>query len=340
MIRAGIVGAGMAGFAHAAGYMASKQAAVAAVFDPNRTKAEELAAEHGAEVSASLDELLAKVDAVSICSPHRAHENDALAAVAAGKAVLMEKPLAVTIEGAERIRQSVRAQGTPFMMGMTHRYYPEIVEAKRLVEDGAIGDLHMAVDRMVFATDGFLPWVFKRSVSGGGVFLENGVHGVDRLRWFAGAEISEVTARVGTFAMDVDTEDNGMALLKFENGFVASLIQSVIPGDHLTCDLELYGSKGLIKVETWRGLELNNGQTHERRQVRSSMINLWDGITEGILSEVAAFVECLRCNQPPTITVDDGCADLQVIDAIYRSSESGAAVRLTSTNSPSAAEGS
>ena len=323
-IGVGIVGAGMAGTAHAKAYKKMDGVRILGVCDIDQNKGKDLARQFDTRYFLSLEELLGgAVNAVSICTPHAMHHEGAVACARAGKHILLEKPMAVALNQAEEIVRICHEKKVRLMMGMTHRFYPELIEARRLVAEGAIGKVFMALDKMAFSTRDFLGWVFDREVAGGGVFLENAIHGIDRLRWIIGSEVAEVTAHVGMFAMEADTEDNGMALIKFKNGVFATMIQNVNPGNALECDLELYGSKGTIKVRTWKGLSLTNESETYTRTFWPPMINLWDGITPGIEDEVREFVRCLREDREPPITGLDGLEDLKVIMAIYESSEKG-----------------
>ena len=324
----GIIGTGMAGESHVKGYLAAG-ATVSVVYDPNPKNAKRLAEMTGARCAESLVDIVnADISAVSVCSPHPAHEEAAVLASNAGKHILMEKPLAVSVKSAQRIASAVKKNKVLFMMGMTHHWYPELLEARRLQKDGQIGNVYMALDKMVFSTKGFLPWVFEKSKSGGGVFLENGIHAVDRLCWFFDDRVAEVTASVGGYTMKTDTEDNGIAFLRFTRGGIAAIVQSVSPGDHLDCDLELFGTKGTIKINTWKGYSLSNSETSLTRQCRSSMINLWDGITEGIITEVADFIDCIKKNKTPSVSIDDGVHALSVVMAIYTASKTGKTVKI------------
>ncbi len=328
-INVGIIGAGLAGGAHAAAYSKIDNVRLLGVVDPDEKKGKAFADRWGAEYFAGLKGLLdSEISAVSICTPHNIHDVGVVSAAEAGKHILLEKPIAVTVEKAERAVQTCRENNVKLMIGMTHHFYPEILEARRLMNEGAIGQVYMAQDRMVFPPQGFLPWVFQPEICGGGVWMENGIHGINRLRWFLGSEVAEVTAHVGAFVVQADGEDNGMAILRFQNGTFATMVQVVSPGGNITCDLELHGSEGTIKVETWKGMTLTTGGKTYTRRFRPQMINLWEGITEGIEAEVRDFVRCIEEDTEPAVTGQDGLEDLRVIMAVYESSAKGRKVLL------------
>ena len=128
---------------------------ITAAIDPDRSKAERVAAETGADVFRSLEEGLAKggFDAVDIMTPHHLHEALAIQAFQAGKHVLLEKPMAPTLEGCERIFVAARKAGTVFMLAENAQYWPEILKAQELIKSGAIGEIITARAAFVMPLD-------------------------------------------------------------------------------------------------------------------------------------------------------------------------------------------
>ncbi len=147
---------------------------VSAAIDTDRAKAEKFAAETGAQVFTSLDEAREKggFDAVDIMLPHDLHERFALQAFAAGKHVLLEKPMAPTLDGCARILAAAKQAGTVFMVAENAQYWPEIVKAQALIQSGAIGEIITARAAFVCEFDDYWfkekkPWRYEQARAGG-----------------------------------------------------------------------------------------------------------------------------------------------------------------------------
>ena len=138
------------------------------------------------------------LDIVHICLPTSLHSQVARGALESGKHVLVEKPIAATVEEAEGMMAVAQKAGRLLYTGMTHRFYPEIRQAKQRVEDGEIGEVVMIRDS-IFESVGFLgapAWYQSKRFAGGGTVLSSGVHLVDRVLWFANKSATSVSLRL------------------------------------------------------------------------------------------------------------------------------------------------
>ncbi|MFH1566727.1 MAG: Gfo/Idh/MocA family oxidoreductase, partial [Gemmatimonadota bacterium] len=155
-----------------------------------------------------------ELDAVTVCLPHDAHEEVALSALAAGKHVLIEKPLAIDLPGAERIAAAAAASDRVVMVEMTHRFYPPMRAARALVASGRLGPVYAVEDRIVqLVHHGQLPeWMVQRRRAGGGVALTNGVHMLDRMAWLCGQPLRFLAGRAGWTHHLGDVEDTAAML--------------------------------------------------------------------------------------------------------------------------------
>src|SRR5439155_2668513 len=159
------------------------------------------------------------VQAVVICLPHWLHERAAIDAVRAGKHVLIEKPLADSVEECRRVVAAVRASAIKFMVGHTQRYYPIVAAAKRLLDEERIGRPVMAIDTWYKPHNPELrpAWMLDRK-QGGGMMLMDGVHMIDRLLWHFGDRVVSVKAMNGNpIYPEIAADDTAMAFLQFEN---------------------------------------------------------------------------------------------------------------------------
>lgn len=200
---------------------------VSAAIDIDRAKAEKFAAETGAQAFTSLDEALEKggFDAVDIMLPHDLHERFALQAFAAGKHVLLEKPMAPTLDGCARILAAAKQAGTVFMVAENAQYWPEIVKAQALIQSGAIGEIITARAAFVCEFDDYWfkekkPWRYEQARAGGGIAIDGGSHWMRPLRMWLG-EIDEVVAVIGHPLAQMEGESLVRALFRFQSGAVA-----------------------------------------------------------------------------------------------------------------------
>jgi predicted dehydrogenase len=252
-LRAGIVGAGWMGQTHAEGWrLNAERAQVVAVADASEARAHDAAARAGAgeaPVFADLDGLLAGADvqAVDLCLPHHLHKDAIVAAARAGKHVLCEKPLCLTLDEAKEIRDVVGSAGVTFMGAHNNLFAPALVEARRLLDDGALGAVQYVrsteAGRNANFKTGQPPlalapgesswsWRLDPSKAGGGEVLDTGWHGTYRLLALAGARPVEVSAMLADYFIgQPGVEDTGAVLVRFENGAIGYLFTSWAFGD-------------------------------------------------------------------------------------------------------------
>ncbi|MBB5825920.1 Gfo/Idh/MocA family protein [Micromonospora carbonacea] len=201
-VRVGVLGAGWGAGLHLEGFHRTEGAEIVAILSRTRTRAEERAAQYGIRlVTDSLDELIDAVDVVSVATPPAVHLEPVLRAVAAGRHVLCDKPLAADLESARSIMGAVAASGVRHASGFIWRDDPGLLRMRELLTEGAIGrlvEIHSTCPLGVPQ----LPatWMYQAD-EGGGALAQHGSHVIDRARWLVGAEIDRVRGRL---AYDVD----------------------------------------------------------------------------------------------------------------------------------------
>ena len=200
---------------------------VTAVVDEDSVRAEAMAERTGAEPFSSLTAALAAggFDAVDLMLPHDLHEQAALECFAAGKHVVLEKPMATDVAACERILAAAREAGTVFMVAEQAQYWPDIARARELLDAGAIGEVLAAracfYDALAWDASQPPPWRFDLARSGGGIAIDGGAHWIRPLRMMLG-EIDEVLAVTGRHIGAMQGESWAQALLRFQSGVVAS----------------------------------------------------------------------------------------------------------------------
>ena len=332
-VRVGMIGAGFIASYHLDGLRAAGGADVRMIAGRNADKTAALAARYDiAATTADWREVIARddLDAVVITTPDETHPEIAIAAARAGKHILLQKPMARTAEECRRIIAAVDAAGVRLQVSFMHRYFEEVVAARQLLAEGAIGRTFSM--RMRNATPGpdWGAWFYSRERVGGGVVMQLGVHGIDLLRHLFG-EIDALSARTALLRTErrladgtlvhPDNEDHAFALYRFASGALASheMNMSEVAGcDRFT--LELYGEHGTLWLRSARGPLALHAPRHTGTR---------DWVVPPLPAQVAgarqhrAFLDIVRGDTAPDQSAADGLASVLVAEAIYRASESG-----------------
>ena len=299
---------------------------VTAAIDTDRSHAQAIADQTGAQVFESLEQGLAHgdFDAVDIMLPHDLHEQFTIEALGAGRHVLLEKPIAPTLEAADRILAAAEQAGTVFMVGENTQYWPEVVKAQQLINDGAIGDIITA--RACLADilhqhwyTGDNPWRYDKQRVGGGVVIDGGSHWIRPLRMWLG-EIDQVIAVLDYPVKHVQGETLARALLRFESGIVAGF-------DAMTLDSPIgpqpwwrvTASKGELVIESGfaGGLRLFDQQNPKGRLVQPAQ-----GYYKSFGPQLADFEAAVLDGKTLEAGPEQALGELRTALAIYRSAAS------------------
>ena len=267
LVGVALVGPGMIAEYHLSGLAATERSSLKAVVGRQLAKADALKTRFAGEIATTnLDEVLQRddVDALIVTTPDDTHEAIACAALAADKAVLLQKPMAQSLAAAERIARVAGDRAVDLQVSFMHRYFEEVRAARSLVDSGAIGRVTSA--RMRNATPGpdWSDWFFDARRVGTGAVAQLGIHGIDLLMHLFGP-ILGVSARLAIQVptrlladgreVTVHNPDTAVASYDFANGLVASHEMSMI--EAAGCDrfrLEIYGTQGTIWLRSERGL--------------------------------------------------------------------------------------
>ncbi|MEO6829108.1 MAG: Gfo/Idh/MocA family oxidoreductase [Acidobacteriaceae bacterium] len=337
IVRVGIIGSGFMGRTNAETVTHYLQGAkLIAIAGGSRAPA--LAAEYHVESEPSVEALIQRsdIDAVLISTPHAAHADEAVAAAKAGKHILIDKPMATSVEECDRIIEAARATSVKVMIMFGQRFRICNIEARRLVREGAIGKVRM-IQEQILATGGLgslSPW--QSLPENYGIFLGHAVHNIDRIRWITGAEIASVSAHVQRDPKS-GNEVSTMALLSLTNGAMATLWASwavaapVFP--HGASGALFSGETGNLDLDAYGELRLgkDNGWTVVAQQEPI------DWIGEGVLSPIRMrayqmqhqeFIDSIREDRTPSVTGEDGRAAVEVATAAYRSAAEGRTIHL------------
>lgn len=329
-LRVGIIGAGQAGERHAVGFAATEGATLVAIADVVEVRASELASRFGAEAFTDWREMLsAGLDILVVSLPHNMHVEPALAAAEHGVHVLMEKPLATTLEDAEKIVEVSKSAGVKLTISFVHRFREELQIARRWIDEGQLGKAQILRETMNGQRGNHLPkWVTQKAIAGGGVLMYSAIHGLDRLRWLADSEVVSVTAQTRHYSTDSDVEDGVIALLNFASGATATLCANApaYRAQPAHWDTEIYGDKGMLRLRTRQWAELSSDYCNEH--VDTEKISSEQGPHYNFARQAKEFITAIREEREPLITGEDGLKSLELALAIYHSAETGQSVNL------------
>lgn len=295
---------------------------ITAAIDADLERAESMARETGVRAFTSLEEGLAQgdFDAVDLMLPHDVHEAAAVRSFAAGKHVLLEKPMAPTLDACERILAAWRRAGTVFMIAENTQYWPEVLTAKQLLDGGVIGDVvtaraSFAIPPMpIYYGDG--AWRFDKRITGGGIAVDAAPHWIRPLRMLLG-EVDEVVGVLGHPFAAMQGESLMRALLRFRSGVVAALDGIMKDGPFVPGPLfHLTGTRGEITIERSGCVVLWSGEHLDGQQVGEI-----GGYMRSYRGEFADFAAAVLDGKPPAAGAEAALGELRVALALYRSAE-------------------
>lgn len=348
-VRVAVVGAGIGG-AHAAALKKVPAADLAAICDLDRERAAKLAAEHDVpKVVTNYDELLAMkdIDAVTLGTPNYLHAPMTVAALAAGKHVLCEKPMAVNTAEAAKMVAAAKKSDRIFMMAYNRRFSGEAMLLKQYVESGDLGRIYAARAGWLrrVGIPGWGSWFRRKDQAGGGPLIDLGVHMLDLTLWLmdfpavkavSGATYAEFgpTGRGfwGTPAPGsvYDVEDLAMAMVRLADGGTIMLEASWASfTEKETAYVNLLGTKGGANYDPLR--------VYTERFGRQVDLHLEAPRLNGYEGEMAHFVSCIREGRQPMATAEQGYHLISLLEALYRSAELGREVVLDERSKKEAA---
>jgi predicted dehydrogenase len=313
-MRLGIAGAGVMGATLVEAAQGIVEVAAIAERDPARRR--RLGAEY-ATWEAMIGQ--AAIDAVYIGLPHHLHADAAVAAAERGLHVLMDKPLCTTLEDADRVLAAVRAAGVTLMVGFSHRFHTELQAARAALQRGALGTPLLAADVLVDSAPNAPAWYWSAE-AGGGVLALQAHHSFDRLAWLLDSPI--VAVRAETVTLDGDEVETAATVgVRFACGALGTIALSFARGfeGRSIVELVIQGTRGQLKLETWRSLEL---ETADAAVTQTQRRDDW------LRKELREFADAVRERREPLATGEDGRRALRCALAALESSRTGQTVEL------------
>ena len=349
-LRVGVIGAGSIANMHLKSYVANADVELVGIYDQNRERAREQAERYGApHAFASLKELLEHpdIDAVSICTWNNSHAELAVAALDAGKHVLIEKPLSKTVAEAEAIAEAAARSGAKVQVGFVRRFSSNAKVLKSFIDAGELGEIYFAKATNVRRIGNPGGWFADSERSGGGPLIDIGVHVLDLCWYMMGSPkavtVSGVTynklgnranvtnlARYKVTDYDPelsDVEDMATALIRFENGASIMLDTSYslhASADHL--DLSIFGENGGADLEP--ELRIVTERLNTVLNISPQVDHLTFDFDEGFQNEIDHFVALCRGEAEDIAPVEHGVEMMRILEAIYESAAKGKEIAL------------
>jgi predicted dehydrogenase len=320
----GIIGYGYTGQQHARGLRSISGTHLAAIAENDASRTA------GVSAKAYLDyrDLLCdnSIQAVTICLPHFLHEQVTADALNAGKHVLVEKPLAISVEAGERLCRLAERVSRVLMVEMTHRFMPPVVEARQIVQAGRLGKV-LAVTETLFENVGLfgsLPtWMFSKEKAGGGVGLTSGIHLLDHAAWITGPALSLQAARFGYSQSLGDIEDTAAFFLTSDNGIPVHLTLGWrSEGKSLQGSLCCHGTQGTLQVDCWGGWKIETGNGCQQRSCFDEGSSIAERALVGMTSALKEFVGAIRESRRPNPSPDESLVSQRLIEQAYRLAKS------------------
>jgi len=334
-VKIAIVGCGWAGARHALAFRAAAAQLLWAV-DVDPARASKIGAAHATSdlVAALADPSL---DAVSVCLPHALHAEAAIAAADAGKHVLVEKPMATTVEEADRMIAAANRARVLLMVAETVRFDPLVERTLQLVREGAIGTPALVqISRQAYLRTSFLTqrrWFLNSRTAAGGIMLSGGVHDFDILRMLLGEPETVYARRVRQRFVEMQGDDTSVAVVTFPNDVVATLIESFLMKTAVTATGE---EEHLVRVDGELGSLLVDGRRstirlfseHPGYQSSSAPPDQEIHVpsADPFEREARHFLNCIQAGLEPITSGRLQRRNLELVLAAYASMQSGVPV--------------
>ena len=341
----GIIGAGVIGEFHAKAVSALDNCQLAAVLDTNAAAAEAFGATHGCQAFTDIKQFLnhPDLDVVTICTPSGSHLDPALAAIEAGKHLIIEKPLEITLERCDAIIEAAAKKGVRLSGIFQSRFHEAPQLLKQAVDGGRFGRLTLG--------DAYVKWYRSQeyydkggwrgtwALDGGGALINQSIHAIDLLRWLMGP-VDQVMAFTDTLGHErIEVEDTAVAALRFANGALGVIEGStaVFPG--FLKKIEISGTAGSASLEeeslkTWSFAD----ETDEDKRIQEKFLNATgsgggaaDPKAIGVHGHIAQFrnfLDALDNQGGTTIGGEEARNSVEIILAVYESARTGKAVKL------------
>lgn len=356
IMKVGIIGMGSIGNVHADAYAANAGAAqLTAICDIDKTKLESQGEKRGIPKAMRFADykalLKTDIKAVDVCVWNAWHKEIAIAALKAGKHVLLEKPVAMNAKEAAEIQAAAKKSGKTLQIGMVKRQQGDTMMAKKLVDEGVLGEIYHI--RAVFIRNRGIPglggWFTTKSMSGGGPLIDCGVHWFDSALHVSGLwKPTAVSAkcyakfgpRMGNYKYismwagppnlkgKFDVEDYATGLVRFGTKATMSFEVTWAANVEENSYLEFLGDKGGLKIFDGKPMKVMTELNGELADVNYRFNDQGGAFANIFAAQADAFIKACRGEGKPAATIEEGLVAMKVMDAIYESDKINAEVKI------------
>lgn len=334
-----VVGLGV-GMSHVKAAAAAKDADLIAVCDLIQEKLDNVTKDFpGTLTYLSFDEMLKNpdIDIVSICLPSAMHAEFAVKAMEAGKNVLVEKPIDITVDAALKIEEARKRTGLKAGIIHQNRNNSDIKPIREAIQSGRLGKLFYGdFEVKWFRTQEYYDnggWRGTWEMDGGGSLMNQAVHTVDIMQWLMG-DIESITSLIGIYAHKIDTEDFTASLIKFKSGSAATFVSTTNAFPGLNTGVKLYGTKGSIECDgdtilLWK----REGAPEDEEEImkanysgNSAAAALDPTLCTGHTSMVEDIISAVKDGREPQIMPLEAVKSVRIVNAVYESAKTGKTV--------------
>jgi len=346
--KVALLGAGFIADIHMESYQRFvPDAEVVAVYTRKPARARAFAKKHGiAQVFSDLDAAIARsgCDVVDICLPNFLHHRAVTTAAKAGKHVIIEKPLALNLAEADQMITACHVARRKLCYAEELCFAPKYERVRKLVNEGAVGKIFQM--RQCEKHSGpHSDWFYDIKQSGGGAIMDMGCHGIAWFRWMLGGRPTAVSVQAHLqsgliHARRTRAEENSLVIVEFASGAVGVAENSWAKHGGMDDRVEVYGTGGVIYADLFMGnaaltySEAGYGYAMEKAGTTKgwSFTVFEEAFNQGYPQELKHFIECIREDQEPVVTGEDGRAVLEIMMAAYQSAGTGRKVNLPFRN--------
>ena len=354
-LKTGITGCGKVAHLHARALVNARNSEFAAVCSRSEEKGRDFASVYGVNSYTDVAEMVEKekLDVTVICTPHPFHRDPALEAMDAGSHVMVEKPLASSLEDCDAMISRASETGRSLGVISQRRFYPPSLRMYEAIKEGKIGTPVLGTivmlgwrDREYYDSD---PWRGSWKNEGGGVLVNQSPHQLDLLQWFMGARISELFGMWDNFNHPyIEVEDTAVAILRFENGAIGNIVVSNSQKPGIYGKVHIHGSNGAsVGVQTDGGAMFIAGRSGIAEPPvndlwtipgEETMLDKWVDEDTAVFNSVDAteyylrlqhedFIDAIINGKEPMVSGTEGRKTVEMFTALYRSQKEGTPVR-------------
>jgi predicted dehydrogenase len=337
----GLIGCGAISTQHLEAIQATDGIRLGGVASASPERAQMVGERWSVPWTTDLDVLLERddIDAVAILSPSGLHPSQALSALAHGKHVLVEKPIALSVRDADAVIDRARVEGLTVATVSQRRFEPVFQALRAAVDAGALGTISLIIAEGLYHRPqsyyDSAPWRGTVTLDGG-VLMNQAIHVIDLLRWFGGP-VRSVSGHVATRTHTMEAEDSASVTVRFLDDALGAILATTSTTPEFPTEIRIYGDAGHVRVVGDKAVEWDipgyaapSSAPSPADLAPGSLASsaTWGTTSAGYLHQYRDFVAAIRTGTPPAVTGSDGRNAVEIVTAAYESSRTGRTVNL------------